>query len=142
MSLTSSIFYLKIAAGILIAFGVLFFCVLFPPFYPIANFLVDLVFLPLDGKQAFTTPESNILIAILCGISVGWGVMIYMVTQSVYAADPKLGGRIILTAIITWFVIDSTASIWVGAWFNAILNLGFFATFAAPILLYKNDTTT
>ncbi|KAB7613334.1 excinuclease ABC subunit A [Amylibacter sp. SFDW26] len=137
MSHSSSIFYLKLASEILIGFGTLFFFALFTPVSVLAEFFADLVFLPLDGLQTFNNPESKILIAIMSGISIGWGIMIYMITNTVYTNDPKLGGQIILTAVLTWFIIDSTASVLVGAWFNAVLNTGFLAIFITPILLRK-----
>lgn len=141
-----SIKYLKVASGILIGFGLLFFISLFTSADIIARFLIDLVFLPVDNAQTLATKESRLLMAISGGISVGWGITLWMITTNVYSDNPMIGKKIILTSIIAWFIVDSLGSIISGAWFNVVLNTFFLFAFTVPILLtnkiYVSDTST
>lgn len=101
---------------------------------PAMALFLDLVHLPLDGSQTFASGSELVLGAISGGLLFGFGVMAHQVTTHVYAPNPALGGRIILRAILAWFIVDSTGSVLAGAWFNVVLNSGFLALFIVPIL--------
>lgn len=95
---------------------------------------LDLIHLPLDGSQTFSSDSELVLGAISGGLLFGFGVMAHQVTTHVYAPNPALGGRIILRAILAWFIVDSTGSVLSGAWFNVVLNSSFLALFLVPVL--------
>ena len=52
----------------------------------------------------------------------------------VYAKEPLLGRRMILSSVIAWYLVDTTGSLIVDAWMNAILNTAFLAALIAPVL--------
>jgi hypothetical protein len=65
---------------------------------------------------------------------IGWGLLMLGLIQ-----DPKLSReprvwQLMTYAMLTWFVIDSTASWLTGAGVNILGNIGFLATFLIPIV--------
>ncbi len=141
MSHQASITLLKFASLTLIGFGLLMVSALFTPTAAVMHHLVDLAFLPFDGAQSVSSPEGWLLTAISGGMLVGWGTMAWLVTDRVYAKDVSAGRNIILPGILAWFLFDSLGSILAGAWFNTVLNAGFLALFAVPILLQRPATS-
>ncbi|MEQ8602791.1 MAG: hypothetical protein RIB45_05685 [Marivibrio sp.] len=101
---------------------------------PALTFLLDLVFLPLDGAPAAFGPDAGLLAAIAGGLMVGWGWTVYLVGARVFPRDPALARALLLPGILAWFVADGIGSVLAGAWFNAVLNVGFLALLAAPLL--------
>ncbi len=95
---------------------------------------LDFAFQPTDGGQPVETGAARLLAAILAGIAIGFGTLIWQIAAKVFRSDPALGTAILVPGILAWFVTDSLASILAGAWFNAVLNLGFLAVLLFPIL--------
>ena len=95
---------------------------------------LDVAHLPLDGGETLSTSAAGLLNAILGGVLVGFGTLIWGVSGMVFAKDMALGRQILLPAIVGWFVFDSLGSILAGAGFNAVLNLVFFAWLTAPLM--------
>lgn len=126
---------LKIASAISVGFGLLMFLSLALGLQPAFAWFIDLAHLPLDGAQSFASDSELLLGAISGGLLTGLGVMAWRVTVDVYTNDPGLGGRILKSGILSWFVIDSAGSVLAGAWFNVVLNSGFLALFMVPLML-------
>lgn len=120
-----------IASG---GFALFMFASLFTPLRDIMSFFLDLVHMPLDGAQALDADTEEVLTAIASGIFVGFCVMLWQVVTHVYPSDPALGRRIILTSVLSWYVIDSTGSLIVGAWMNAVLNTVYLIALIYPVL--------
>ena len=125
--------WLKFASLSVIGFGLLGVLATVPALSGATRFFIDLAFWPVDGAPGTPTPESNLLWAILNGILVGWGVLLWQVTTRVYATTPDVGRSMILTSIGIWFVVDSAGSIAAGAPVNALLNITFLLMFFIPL---------
>ena len=106
--------WLKLASLSVIGFGLLGVLATVPALSGATRFFIDLAFWPVDGIPGAPTPESKLLWAILNGILVGWGVLLWQVTTRVYANTPDVGRSMILTSVGIWFVIDSAGSIAAG----------------------------
>ncbi len=104
------------------------------PFLQSINAFLDFAHQPYDGGQQITGDAGFLLTAILGGVLVGFGVMIWQVTDVVYSADPAMGRRIILISLLCWFLCDSLGSLLAGAWFNAVINTVILALFLFPLL--------
>ncbi|MGI9512601.1 MAG: hypothetical protein ACR2OL_06850 [Anderseniella sp.] len=125
--------WLKLACLSVIGFGVLGVLATVPALSGATRFFIDLAYWPVDGAPAAPTPESNLLWAILNGIVIGWGVLLWQVTTRVYASTPDLGRTMILTSVGIWFVVDSAGSIAAGAPVNALMNITFLLLFFIPL---------
>ena len=143
MTLTTRITVLKYASIGLIGFGLLNFLSLFAFLQPVMGFFLDLAFWsPIGTDHQLGSEAGKLWIAISGGLLAGWGATLYLLTTQVYARDPSLGSRIILTGVAFWFVIDSAGSIVAGAPFNAVLNFAFLLMFEIPLLWPKGKPTS
>ncbi|WP_422050066.1 excinuclease ABC subunit A [Shimia sp.] len=126
---------LKCGCGLSIAMGLGALLALLTQSFGLLSWFSDLVHLPLDDQQRFSDKTDQVLAAIGGGVLVGLGVTLWQVITLVYVKDPQTGGKIISYGIWSWFVVDSLGSIAAGAWFNAVLNLGFLLMFILPLRL-------
>ena len=142
MTHATKINILKYGSIFLIGFGLLNFLTLFPLADPVMQLFMNLAFLTGVGTEHLVSADAaRLWIAISGGLLAGWGVTLLLITTQVYAPNPALGRRIILSGILTWFVVDSAGSIAAGAPFNAVLNLSFLALFALPVAWPERNTT-
>lgn len=133
MHVQSSIKWLKIASATLIGFGFLSVLGAHPSVDALARWFISIAIWPFAELTAITDTETRLLWAILGGICVGWGVMFWLLTTQLFEAHSEKLRPIMIKAVLSWFVVDSLASIASGAAFNAVLNLSFLALFLYPL---------
>ncbi|MEL7214758.1 MAG: excinuclease ABC subunit A [Pseudomonadota bacterium] len=134
MTLSTRVVLLKLFAVLyLIGPGVLMVLSESLPLMPLVSGFIDIAYLPFDGAQRVEGDATTLLNAILGGVLIGFGTLIFGVAGQVYAKDDALGRALLLWAIIGWGVSDSYASIATGAPFNAVLNLFFASCFLATL---------
>lgn len=125
MTRAKRIQHLKASAIFIALFGLPALMVPFGFIQPLLNLFLDIVYLPFDGLPVHEGRASAILFVITGGLTMGLAMQIYCVAEWVMPDQPELGRRLILYPLFAWFICDSTASVLVGAPFNAVLNLGF-----------------
>lgn len=126
---------LRLAAFVtLIGFGLVSALSAFAPFSGPMAIVLDAVFWPLDGGQGAAASETRLLLAILGGITLGWGLMIWQLAGTPLARDPDLIRPIIRNSVLAWFVLDSTGSLLAGAPLNVAANAVVAAFFMIPLL--------
>lgn len=129
------IIWIKIAtAALLIIPGLIMITAPVSPFSAAVDAFLDLAYQPFNGEEVVSTTAALLLNAILGGVLVGFGIMIWMVADRVYRQDMALGRTLMMIPILSWFVCDSAGSILAGAWFNAILNVGILLSLITPLL--------
>lgn len=133
MELNTRIAWLKTGSAVTIGFGLLIAAAAIPALQAPTAILLDLVYLPLDSSPSTGGAAARLLSAISGGVLVGWGLMFWMLATLLYAKEPDLCRKIILTSIISWFVVDSSMSIAAGAFLNALFNVGFLLVFVLPV---------
>ena len=141
MTIERSAIYMKFAAGIFVAFGLLSALAAWPPFAAPQIFLAELIFMDFDGSVTIASQSERLLSAILGGMIAAWGVILWQLVDKLYLDNPALIGRMIITSLLTWYFIDSIASVVAGAPLNFIGNLGFLAVFLIPLMLAKQSQT-
>lgn len=135
MTIDARIRFLKIASvALLILPGVLTIAGLVLPVRWMIEAFLDVAVLPVDGAQAVDTDTAKLLAAILGGVLVGFGVMIWRIADTVFRTDPELGASLLVPAICAWFIADSAGSVMAGAWFNAVLNTVILAALLYPVV--------
>lgn len=125
--------YLKITALVIGAFGPIFFLGTMPSTSGPARWTIDLVSWPLDGGQDVSDPSTRLLLALNAGFLLGWGVMVWLMSTRLYDKAPETVRRIVLTGILTWFVVDSTGSVTSGNASNVLFNLVFLLVGVGPL---------
>jgi len=133
MTQETTLRWLKFGSALTIFFGALVAAAAVPVLSGPVQFLADLIFFPLDGLQSVAAKETRLINAIGGGVMVGWGVMLWMISTQLYPKEPALAGKIIMTSIIVWFIVDSTGSVLAGAPLNALGNTSFLLIFCLPL---------
>lgn len=132
---------LRLAAAVTILTGLALALAAWPPLAGPIRLLADLLIWPLDGSQTLAAPETRLALAIGGGLMAGWGTMIWQLAGAPHACDPDTTRRIVLTSLLVWFAVDSTASVAAGAALNVLANAGFLALFLLPILALRRHRT-
>jgi hypothetical protein len=97
--------------------------------------LFDILNWPLDGIPAGFDVVSRPINAVLGGVMIGWGVMMYGLLNPKIFSD---GIRIVLLrGLLVWFVTDSIGSLAAEIPGNVILNLAFLGMFLPPLILLR-----
>jgi hypothetical protein len=134
MHVSTVVLWIKsVSAVALIGLGFLFALGAWPPAADFANLFVDTLIWPWDGAQSVSMPEARIIAAIGGGITVGWGVMIWQIAGRILPDDPALGRQLLATSLLSWFIVDSTASWLAGSPLNVALNFALLLLFLAPL---------
>lgn len=127
--------WLKVASDIVILFGLLMVLASVPFAAAPMSLLIDMIFWPADGAQAITSETGHFLLAVGGGVTIGWGVLLYLLTTRLYPRDPDLARILITASAIAWFIPDSLGSIASGAAVNVLFNLVFLGLFMIPLWL-------
>ena len=133
MSLDSRIRWLRIASVVTVGFGFLLAMAAIPAMGGPAQFLLDLIYFPIDGAQAVDSSAARLLNAITGGLMTGLGVITFLIAGELLPREPALARRILLAGIGAWFLVDSSMSIAAGASLNAVFNFGFLLLFYLPL---------
>lgn len=134
MPVSTAVLWIKCASAIsLIALGALFALGAHPATAGVANLFIDFLKWPLDGAQSVSTQEARIIAAIGGGIAVGWGVMIWQIADRILPKDPALGRQLLTQSLLSWFVVDCTASWLAGIPLNVVMNTALLLLFLAPL---------
>lgn len=114
-------------AGIgLIVFGAVFaLAAVIPGLHATLVLFLKLAFWPMATVPSEIAVPLPLLIAISGGLTAGLGGMLWALGTHVAPLSAEAADRVTRMAAWTWFAIDSTGSVLVGAPFNAVLNVGF-----------------
>jgi hypothetical protein len=99
------------------------------------SMFLDLARWPLDGAQSAASGEARILSAIAGGLTCGWAVMLFGLAAGPIARGDREMRSLFVAGVLTWFGIDSLASLAAGWPGNAALNVLFAAMLLTPFLL-------
>ena len=127
-------FYLKVTAILVASFGPICALAAIPEFSEPARWTLDLLSWPLDGAQTYD-PSTRFLSAITGGFLFGFGVTIWQLSTRAYAQAPEAIRWSVLLGLCSWFVVDSTASIFSGNASNAVFNIPILLAFIGPLWL-------
>ena len=112
---------------ILIVTGALFALTGLPLLHPVAQIFLQIAYWPMQDVPSGLAVPVPLLVAITGGLTVGLGGMLWALGTYVAPLSPDAATKVTWVATWSWFCTDSTASILVGAPFNAVLNLTFLA---------------
>lgn len=119
------------ATGLTIAaFGVFTTIALFTPLRPVLTLFYELATWPSGEAVPYGSVHFRMSVAILAGLTVGFGLFVWAMAGEIMAAAPEAAARVIRQATWGWFIVDSGGSILAGAPVNAGLNL----LFLGPVL--------
>lgn len=97
------------------------------------NTIFDLVFLA-GEMDAPAGDAGSFAMGVTGAVLVGWvAMMLVLLTSRRVSALPETWWAL-TTGLVVWFVVDGIVSIAAGAFGNLVLNLGFIALFAPPLI--------
>ena len=133
MTLQRSILWLKVASAITVVVGVVCALASHPATAGVWLWLFDVLKWPLDGDPAFFDAEARAVNAVLGGTMVGWGTLMYLLANPQLLQVAPQVPRLMLSALLAWFVVDCAGSLAAGLPGNLLLNLGFLVLFVPPL---------
>jgi hypothetical protein len=98
-----------------------------------ARLSLDILSWPLDGYQTYAEPTTRFLSALSGGFLLGWGVLIWLLSGSVYDAAPEGVRKAVVTCLVSWFILDSAGSIASGNGSNALFNIAVLLIAVGPM---------
>lgn len=140
MTHSASVTMLRIVCILSALFGCALVLAIATPLLQGFNLFVDLAFLPLDGSQTLDSDTAALMTAIGGGLLVGFSTLSYLITRDIYSNYASQGRRLLIPALLAWYIPDSLGSLAAGAWFNVVMNTGFLALFLVPLLLSRPHT--
>lgn len=124
---------LRLAAGVTMLTGLTLALAAIPAMNLPMRILADMLIWPLDQAQTLGLPETRLALAIGGAVLTGWGLMIWQLAGEPLQRASEPVRAIIRTSVLTWFAVDSLASIAAGAALNVLPNLVFLALFLVPM---------
>jgi hypothetical protein len=115
--------WLKITAVIVASFAPIAFLGTMSPTVAPARLILDFLAWRLGQPSNYDTPDTRLLSALTGGFLLGWGVMIWSLSSSVYDAAPEGVRRTVLASLLAWFTLDSAGSIASGNPSNVAFNV-------------------
>ncbi len=91
----------------------------------------------IQGIQGIATQEAKLALAIAGGVFGGMMGFYTFISAPGIEQENQMIRRGTIYAFLTWFVIDSSASIGTGNAFNVVINIAILALYLLPILLVK-----
>ncbi len=116
---------MRISGGVLVATGVLFALAALPFLHPVAYIFLQVAYWPIHAVPSELTVPVPLLLVITGGLTVGLGGMQWALGTYVAPLSAVAATKTAQIAAWSWFCVDSSGSILVGAPFNVVLNLSF-----------------
>ncbi len=127
--------WLKVTAVIVGSFGPIFFLGTMVPTMEPARLTLDILSWPVNGVPTYASPDTRFLSALTGGFLLGWGVMIWCLSQWAYDLAPEAVRRSVLIGVLAWFLLDSAGSIASGNAVNARFNVIVLLLAVGPLWL-------
>jgi hypothetical protein len=115
--------YLRITAVVIGSFGPVFFLGTMAATAGPAEWALDFLSWPLDGRQHYDEPTTRFLSALTGGFLFGWGITVWCLQKCVYAIAPEGVRKSVLAGILGWFILDSAGSVASGNAANVFFNI-------------------
>jgi hypothetical protein len=125
--------WLLVTAFVVGSFGPVFSLATTSTFDAPARWTLDLLAWPIDGAQVYSDGAMRFLSALTGGFLFGWGVMILAIRQYLYDIAPEATRRVVLTSLISWFILDSIGSVFAGAQSNVVFNIVVLLAAVGPL---------
>ncbi len=125
--------WLKTASAILVVMGLASVLASHPSGTGLWHGVYQLVMFPDGGQLAPFGQAGRFSNALLGGIVVGWGVMLWIAISQGLATGQSWVKHMIRISAICWFISDSIGSVMAGAPLNVVGNILFLAAFLYPL---------
>ncbi|TMM53610.1 hypothetical protein FEE95_17050 [Maribacter algarum] len=125
--------WLKISSILSMLYAALFFLGSIPKTKGAIEFVLDISSWPFDNVQNYDANTTEFLSAISGGILFGWAILIWLLSSKIYDLAPEQVRKIVLISLLSWFVVDSSGSIFSGNSNNAVTNIFLLIILVGPL---------
>lgn len=94
-----------------------------------------------EGIAGIATQEAKLALAIAGGVFGGLSAFYLFISAPGIEQGNALIKRGTIYAFLTWFVIDSSASLGTGNGFNVVINIVILALYLVPVLLVRDEAS-
>jgi hypothetical protein len=101
--------------------------------------LFDLLDWPLDGNPSVFSKANYATNAVLGGVMIGWGILMFLLVNGPLAQGDQAIRRYLMIGLLSWFTFDSTGSFFAELPGNILLNVSFLLLFLPPLILLKKN---
>lgn len=84
-------------------------------------------------------PFQGWLYALMGSILAAWGLNMFFITNNAFKKREKWAWQALLSGLLLWYVLDSTASVYFGVLFNAALNTVFLIIGLLPLYFTRKQ---
>lgn len=138
MRVQTAMRWYQVACVITIVTGIICALASHPATAGVWLYVFDMLKWPIDGNPAAFSADTRAVNAVLGGTMVGWGLLMYLLAPHITTIVGL--PRILLMAIVAWFVVDSTGSIIANLLGNVLLNIVFLGLFGPPLIVLQRAT--
>jgi len=135
MRIRTALRWYQVACIITIVTGIICALASYPTTEGVWLYLFDMLKWPLDGNPAAFSADTRAVNAVLGGTMVGWGLLMYLLAPHITTIVGL--PRILLMALVAWFVVDCTGSLMANLPGNMLLNIIFLGLFMPPLLVLQ-----
>jgi hypothetical protein len=96
--------------------------------------LFDVLKWPIDGDPAVFNADTRAVNAVLGGVMVGWGLLMFFLSNERLMAAAPAVPRLMTISLAAWFAVDSFGSWAAGLPGNIALNVAFLVMFLPPLV--------
>jgi hypothetical protein len=97
-------------------------------------YLFDVLKWPIDGDPAVFNADTRAVNAVLGGVMVGWGLLMFLLSNERLMKAAPAVPRLMTISLVAWFAVDSLGSWAAGLPGNIALNFLFLAMFLPPLV--------
>jgi hypothetical protein len=100
-----------------------------------------LVFSSSDHITAFGEPAVSYITlvhGVLGAVMFGWGVALFCILLGPFRRGSREAWLTLAISLAAWLIPDTTLSLWLGFWQNAVLNAVLALLFAVPLAATRN----
>lgn len=128
---------MKLVAAIFGVYAILWSLAPFPDFNLPARFILDISDWPLDNLTTPLDKNTKWLVSIASGLLAALAVILAFIAAPAIKNGDKKTQRIIIYALVSWYIIDGIGSIAADVFSNVIFNSIYLAIALAPLLLVR-----
>ena len=77
--------------------------------------------------------------ALYAAIMIGWGMTLMLIGRIAFRRDDAELKRALIIGSSVWLAIEAVASLWLGVWMNAGVDVAVLALFSVPLLRRLRD---
>jgi hypothetical protein len=123
---------------LIIVFGGVIALLSWTPLFTIFNGLVNSTFWPRSGPDAGAQAFMLWAYGMLGATMVGWGIFLAYIVRYPLAKKERWARDCIAIGVAVWFLIDTSMSVWMQAYFNVAINVLLVFLVAVPLLATKD----